>query len=196
MKRLAALAATLCAATILAAAMPADSPVNVPEPDGYWTGAPQGYTPKTLKGARVIDLAALDALMADKPVLLDVALADRKPDNFPADRPWLPAHRSIPGAVWMPGAGAAPMDPAREAAFLKRIEELTGGDKGRAVVTFCHPDCWGSWNAGRRLVQAGYTAVQWFPEGVEGWQDAHDTAVVRQDAAWAAGAKPAADAQR
>ena len=32
--------------------------------------------------------------------------ADQKPVGFPTDRPWLPAHRSIPGSVWMPGAGA------------------------------------------------------------------------------------------
>ena len=59
------------------------------------------------------------------------------------------------------------------AADIKEIREATGagmldvkkaldeadGDKAKAVVTFCRPDCWGSWNAGKRLVRAGYTAV-------------------------------------
>ena len=184
------LGTALVAAGFLAAA-PADSPVNVPEPAGLHEGVQQGYTPKTLRGAVVLDIAGLDALMAKdpakKPVLIDVALADRKPANFPTDRPWLPAHRSVPGAVWMPNAGAAPLAPEREALFLKRVEALTGGDRTMPIVTFCHPDCWGSWNAGKRLVEQGYTAVHWFPDGIEGWQDAHETAVIRQDPEWAQG---------
>ncbi|KQP30863.1 rhodanese [Methylobacterium sp. Leaf104] len=175
-------------ALLLAAASPADSPVNVPEPDGIWTGPQRGYTPATLAGANVIDIDALDALIArDRPVLLDVSLADRRPAGFPDDRPWLPAHRSVPGAVWMANAGAAPLDPAREALFLKRVAELTGSDKGRAVVAFCHPECWGSWNAAKRLVLQGYTRVHWFPEGIEGWQERHPTTVIPEDAAWSAG---------
>jgi PQQ-dependent catabolism-associated CXXCW motif protein len=170
----------------LAAATPADSPINVPEPDGLWTGPQRGYTPATLEGATVIDGRRLAAMLPDRPLLLDVVLADRKPANFPSDRPWLPTHRSIPGAVWMPGAGVAPLSPEREALFFERVEALTGGDKGRAIVTFCRPECWGSWNAGRRLVLRGYTNVHWFPEGVEGWQDDHETAVVKPDPAWAA----------
>lgn len=185
----------LLAGLVLAAASPADSPVDVPEPDGLWTGAPRGYTPKTLAGAKVLDLAGLEALLAEKPVLLDVVIEDRKPADFPADRPWLPSHRSIPGAVWLPNAGAAPMPPEREAALLARVETLTGGDRARPVVTFCRPECWGSWNAGKRLVAAGYSRIYWFPEGVEGWQDAHDTAVVTKDAVWEA-AKAGAPATR
>lgn len=179
--------AILAAAGFLAAAAPADSPVDVPEPAGLHEGPQQGYTPKTLQGATVLDIAGLDALMARQPVLIDVALADRKPAGFPAARPWLPAHRSVPGAVWMPDAGAAPLDPAREAVFEARVAALTGGDRTKAIVTFCHPDCWGSWNAAKRLVGKGYTAVHWFPDGIEGWQDRHDTAVIRADPAWAAG---------
>lgn len=184
-------ALALLAGLALCAAMPADSPVNVPEPDGLWTGAPQGYTAPTLKGATVLDLPGLEALTAEKPVLLDVAMVDRKPAGFPEGRPWLPSHRSIPGAVWLPGAGAAPLDEGREELFFARVAALTGGDKGRPVVTFCHPECWGSWNAGKRLVMKGYTRVYWFPEGVEGWQDRHETAVVKPDPAWKAASSPA-----
>ncbi|NEU13206.1 rhodanese [Methylobacterium sp. BTF04] len=173
------------AALLLAAAAPADSPVNLPEPEGFHTGVQQGYTPPTLTGAMVLDIDGLDALMAQaEPVLIDVALADRRPAGMAADKPWLPAHRTIPNAVWMPNAGAAPLDPAHEALFLERVAELTGGDKAKPIVTFCHPDCWGSWNAGKRLVQQGYSRVHWFPTGIEGWQDRHETAVVKEDAAW------------
>jgi PQQ-dependent catabolism-associated CXXCW motif protein len=190
--------ARLTAAALLTlgvAAAPADSPVNVPEPDGFHTGPQQGYTPPTLKGAVVLDIDGLDRVVAEaRPVLIDVALADRRPAGMAPDKPWLPAHRSIPGAVWMPNAGAAPLDPAHEALFLVRVADLTGGDRTKPIVTFCHPDCWGSWNAGKRLVQAGYTAVHWFPAGIEGWQERHETAVLKEDPAWAA--RPASAAQR
>jgi PQQ-dependent catabolism-associated CXXCW motif protein len=190
--------ARLTAAALLTlgvAAAPADSPVNVPEPDGFHTGPQQGYTPPTLKGAVVLDIDGLDRVVAEaRPVLIDVALADRRPAGMAPDKPWLPAHRSIPGAVWMPNAGAAPLDPAHEALFLARVADLTSGDRTKPIVTFCHPDCWGSWNAGKRLVQAGYTAVHWFPAGIEGWQERHETAVLKEDPAWAA--RPASAAQR
>lgn len=196
MPRFVRIAVAGAAALLLAAASPADSPVNVPEPDGIWTGPQRGYTPATLSGATVIDIDALDALLAkETPVLLDVSLADRRPTGFPADRPWLPAHRSVPGAVWMANAGAAPLRPGEEALFLKRVEDLTEGDRNRAVVTFCHPECWGSWNAAKRLVLQGYTRVHWFPEGIEGWQERHPTTAIPEDAAWVARAA-AGNAQR
>ncbi|WP_342108834.1 rhodanese-like domain-containing protein [Methylobacterium sp. SI9] len=187
------IAAALAALVCLAAA-PADSPVNVPEPEGLYAGAPHGYTPQTLKGAAVVDAASVAALMAgpDKPVLIDVAAPDRKPSNFPAGRLWLPVHPSIPGAVWMPEAGAEPLAPEREAVFYDRVAELTGGDRAKPVVVFCHVECWGSWNAAKRLVRKGYTGIRWFPEGVEGWQDKHETANLRVDPAWKAAGEPQA----
>jgi PQQ-dependent catabolism-associated CXXCW motif protein len=163
----------------------ADSRVTVPEPDSIWTGPMKSHTPATLQGAAVIDLAALDAVMASRPLLLDVAAADKKPADFPDNMPWLPIHRTIPGAVWMPGAGVGALDPAREALFYERMAELTKGDKARPIVTFCHPECWGSWNAAKRLVLGGYTQVHWFPDGIEGWQDAHDIVAVKPDPSWA-----------
>jgi PQQ-dependent catabolism-associated CXXCW motif protein len=186
--------AAACAALLCLAAAPADSPVNVPEPDGLYAGPPKGYTPPTLKGAQVVDADALAKLMAgpDKPVLIDVAAPDRKPSNFPEGRLWLPVHPSIPGAVWMPEAGAEPLAPAREAQFYARVAELTGGDRARPVVVFCHVECWGSWNAAKRLVRKGYTGVRWFPEGVEGWQEKHETANPRVDPAWTAASEPQA----
>jgi len=179
-------AAIAAAALCLAAAEPADSPVNVPEPPGLYTGPQRGYTPPTLKGARVVDGATVAEMIAgpDKPVLIDVAMRERKPANFPEGRLWLPVHPSIPGAVWLPNAGAAPLPPEREALFFGRVEQLTGGDKAKPIVVFCHVECWGSWNAGKRLVDKGYTAVSWFPQGVEGWQDFHETRNLTEDPEW------------
>jgi len=174
------------AAAAFGLALIAATPGHVPEPQGFWQGPMRGYTPNTVQGATVIDTAALPKLIENqKPVLIDVALADRKPPSMAPDAPWLPLHRSIPGAVWMPGAGDSG-DPRFADAFKARIAELTGGDPGRPVVAFCHPECWGSWNAAKRLVGLGYAHVYWYPDGVEGWQVDHATAPVKADAAWAA----------
>jgi len=159
---------------------------DVQEPRGLWIGPMYGQTPKTLEGALVVDLAGVEALMAEKPVVLDVGPAARKPENLPSDRLWLPTHRSIPNAIWMPGAGSAPIDAAREQLFYDRIDELVHGDKTIPIVVFCRSDCWGSWNAGKRLVTKGYTGVRWFPAGLDAWQDKHETAEVMPDSHWIA----------
>ncbi len=163
------------------------TPGQVPEPDGLWQGPMRGYTPNTVQGASVLDTAGLAKLLdEEKPVLIDVSLADVKPPSMAPGTPWLPLHRSIPGAVWLPGAGAGSADPQFSERFKGRIAELTGADAGRAVVTFCHPECWGSWNAAKRLVGLGYAHVYWYPEGMEGWQADHEVAAVKADPVWAA----------
>lgn len=181
-----AAAMIVLAAMLLPAPGSAGPAGDVAEPPGLWTGAMHGPTPRTLSGAAVVDLATLKALMAERPLLIDVGPAHRKPEDFPPDRPWLPTHRSIPGAIWMPGAGAAPLAAGREAVLYRRIAELTRGDKSKPIVVFCQPDCWGSWNVGKRLVMQGYSGVHWFPAGIDGWQDKHATTGVKPDPGWSA----------
>ncbi|APO75996.1 rhodanese-like domain-containing protein [Rhizobium etli 8C-3] len=177
-------ASSLAIASFVTAASTQWSWAEVPEPSGLWTGPMRGQTPTTLTGATVIDLAGLEALMPKDPVLLDVGPADQKPEDFPKDRLWLPTHRSIPGAVWMPGAGAAAFEATKEEAFFRRVNELTQGDSSKPIVTFCRPECWGSWNAGKRLVMKGFTGVYWFPGGISSWQEAHDTVEVKPEKDW------------
>ncbi len=177
------LALLACGLLLAGQARAGDAPP--PEPDGYRTGMLRAPTPATLSGARVLDLPGLEAAVAAGAVLIDVGPAPTKPPDLPPDRVWLPVHRSIEGAAWMPGAGRGDdLAPDRAALFLAQAAELTAGDPGRVVVVFCQPDCWGSWNAGRRLVLAGYTAVAWFPGGVEAWQEAHPTVLVDPMPGW------------
>jgi PQQ-dependent catabolism-associated CXXCW motif protein len=187
------LAAAALAGFVLAEGVRAEGP-SPPEPDGYRTGAQRAPTPATLSGARVLDLAGLEAMLAAggalAPVLIDVGPADIKPANLPADSLWLPTHRSIPGAVWLPGAGLGDLPPDRESMLLDLVATLTGGDRGAPIVVFCKPDCWASWNLGRRLVLAGYGNVAWFPGGVDAWQDAHPTAPVDAMPGWDADPAP------
>ncbi|MGK6317224.1 rhodanese-like domain-containing protein [Neorhizobium sp. DT-125] len=177
-------AASLTVILFLTAAGTQLSRAEQPEPDGLWTGPMRGETPKTLSGATVIDLAGLEALMQKNPVLLDVGPADKKPDDFPKDRLWLPTHRSVPGAVWLPSAGAASFEAGQEEVFLRRVKELTQGDSSKPIVTFCRPECWGSWNAGKRLVMNGYTGVHWFPDGINSWREVHEVVQVEPDGDW------------
>ena len=144
-----------------------------------------GYTPNTVTGATVVDTPAVAKLLADvHPLLLDVAEPDKKPASLSPTALWMPAHRSIPGADWLPSAGSGRDDRAFAEAFKARVSDLTGGDRAKPIVAFCHPECWGSWNAAKRLVGLGYTKVYWYPDGMEGWQAEHDTTIVKADPKW------------
>ncbi len=182
---LAASAALTTVAVAVADEPSAVAPGRVPEPKGFYQGAMHGYTPNGVAGGTVIDTARLAKLIdAEHPLLLDVAEKDRKPPSMSKDMIWLPSHRSLPGAVFLQGGGKGDADGAYADAFKARVSALTGGDKAKPIVTFCHPDCWGSWNAAKRLIGDGYTKVYWYPEGTEGWQADHDTREVKPDAAW------------
>jgi PQQ-dependent catabolism-associated CXXCW motif protein len=157
-------------ALLVAAALAA----SVPEPSGYWTGPPQGDTPDTVAGATVVHTEALARMIPyDKPVLIDVSPPPPPPPELPPGTVWMPApHRDIPGSVWLQDAGRGELAPAAEDFYRTSLESLTGGDRNHAVVLYCHPKCWLSWNAAKRAVAFGYRRVFWYPDGIEGWQEA------------------------
>jgi PQQ-dependent catabolism-associated CXXCW motif protein len=170
-------------AGLSAAATASESPPP-PEPAGFWMGAMQGAVPATIAGGAVIGTTELAALVEQGgAVLIDVAPSPRKPEGLAADAVWLPPpHRSIPGSVWLPDVGLGALPPERDAWFRARLAALTGGDTDKPLVLFCHPNCWGSWNAAKRAILYGYTQVHWYPDGVEGWQDADlPTAVIEAE---------------
>ena len=179
-----------CAATLVACPARAEpaAPTSsaVPEPKGLWHGPLHGQTPATLTGAKVIDAAEVERLVNAHAVIIDVANVDKRPPGQSPDMPWVPIHRSIPGATWMPGAGSGSEDAAFTKAFDDRIEALTHGDKDKPVLAFCHPARWGSWNAAKRVTQMGYRHVYWFPQGAEGWYEHGKAADAEPDATWTA----------
>ena len=180
-------AASVLTGTATRADVPsAVAPGHVPEPSGLYQGAMHGYTPNTITGGTVVDTGQLATLIDTRhPLLIDVAEKDRKPTSMDKDMIWLPNHRSLPGAVFLQGGGKGESNAGYAEAFKARVAALTGGDKAKPIVTFCHPDCWGSWNAAKRLIQDGYTNVFWYPEGTEGWEQAdHGTRTVKPDAGW------------
>ena len=132
-----------------------------------------GETPTAVAGARVVDVAGLRAMMNSPrpPILLDVASGRER--------------RSLPGSIWLPGAGVCDRDnPRAQARFEARIAELTGADKERPLVVFCpNRNCWLSYNATLRLAHAGYTDLAWFRDGTEGWQRS-GFGLVRVESGW------------
>jgi PQQ-dependent catabolism-associated CXXCW motif protein len=156
-------------------ALPASSlAATVPEPQGYWLGADHGATPERISGGTVIHTAALNALIERKQVVvIDVVVASRRPEGMATGAPWMPPpHQIIPGAAWLPELGGGALPPARDAWLRNRLAALTGHDRDRPVVLYCHPKCWRSWNAAKRAITYGYHRVYWYPDGIEGWQSA------------------------
>jgi PQQ-dependent catabolism-associated CXXCW motif protein len=145
---------------------------EVPEPDGYRTDGYRMPVPRTLKGAVVIDADKAEKLLKDNAaVFLDVYPRAPKPPNLPAGTVWRdPPHASIAGTHWLPNVGYGVLSPEFETYFKTRLKTLTASDPSKPVVFFCLKDCWMSWNAAKRAIAWGYSAVHWFPDGTDGWQ--------------------------
>lgn len=84
-------------------------------------------------------------------------------------------HLSLPGATWLPNVGSAALTPSWQAYFVDALDQLADGHPETPLVFFCRRDCWLSWNAARRARDLGYRRVYWYPDGIDGWQEAgHD----------------------
>jgi PQQ-dependent catabolism-associated CXXCW motif protein len=147
---------------------------EVAEPPSYWTGPMRGEVPATLAGAQVVATEELAALLRrGRVVLVDAAGLEPRPAGLPNDALWIPAaHPVIEGSVWLPGLGSGDLDAGARAFFEAELAKITDDSLDRAIVFYCHPKCWASWNAAKRAIGYGYKNVYWYPEGVEGWQDA------------------------
>jgi PQQ-dependent catabolism-associated CXXCW motif protein len=119
-------------------------------------------TPREVPGAKTIGTSALrDSLQAQpQPLLFDVLGGE--------------THASLPGAVWLPGAGRGQsFTDTVQARFAQVMNALTKGDRKRPLVFFCQgPQCWLSYNAALRAVALGYEAVYWYRGGIEAWIEA------------------------
>ena len=146
----------------------------VPEPPDYRMSDFRSPVPATLRGAKVLNSDQAADLWNGKggAIFIDVYPQAPKPANLPPRTFWRdPAHRSIEGAHWLPNVGYGALSPALEDYFRTRLESLTGNKKDAPVVFFCLKNCWMSWNAAKRAVEAHYTNVMWFRDGTDGWQE-------------------------
>ena len=147
--------------------------LDVSEPSSYRVDGYREPTPKTLVGAKgVVTPDEARALQAAGAVFIDVYPRAPKPANFPPTTVWRePPHRSIPGAIWLPNVGYGVLAEPTAAYFTSQLARLTGNDTAKPIILFCLRDCWMSWNAAKRAITLGYSAVYWFPDGVDGWEE-------------------------
>jgi PQQ-dependent catabolism-associated CXXCW motif protein len=95
----------------------------------------------------------------------------------PLDGHWVTSEkrRSIPGTSWLPEVGRGTLSAEAEDYFRRNLARLTRNSPATPVLFFCTADCWQSWNAARRAINWGYTAVYWYPLGTDGWEEAGHT---------------------
>ena len=91
----------------------------------------------------------------------------------PLDGHWIitETRDSIPGAIWLPEVGRGHLEDDAMDYFSRNLDRLSKKNKAASLVFFCTADCWQSWNAARRAVQLGYSNIQWYPLGSDGWQE-------------------------
>ncbi|MBB4003365.1 PQQ-dependent catabolism-associated CXXCW motif protein [Aurantimonas endophytica] len=129
--------------------------------------------PSSLSGGTVVDTPAAKALHDRGIAFVDVLPRPPRPQNLPEGTIWHPKERTnIPGSLWLVDTGYGALAPVMEAYFMQGLAKATGGDKAAPVVIYCQRDCWMSWNAARRAIAAGYSAIHWYPDGTEGWAEA------------------------
>lgn len=146
---------------------------TVEEPESYRLDEYRKPVPATLKGAKVLSGEDASKLWSDgTAVFIDVYPHAPKPPNLPAGTIWRePQHFSIENSKWLPNIGYGKLSAETEAYFKRHMEELSGGNKSKALVFFCVRNCWMSWNAAKRAMTYGYSDVYWFSEGTDAWQE-------------------------
>ena len=144
---------------------------NVLEPEGYRTDNYRAPVPATLAGARVLATGEVEAIWrAGAGVFIDVLPHPPKPHGLPAGTIWREKPRlNIPGSVWLPDTGYGTLAAATEDYLRQGLTRASGGNNAMLLVVYCQADCWMSWNAAKRALEYGYTAVYWFPGGVQDW---------------------------
>ncbi|HWL57987.1 MAG TPA: PQQ-dependent catabolism-associated CXXCW motif protein [Paracoccus sp. (in: a-proteobacteria)] len=163
----------LAAALIMLSAGPSMAEEAVPEPQGFHGEPYRSAVPATLTGADVITTEEAIRLHDAGVPFLDTMPRKKRPEGLPEGTIWnAPPHMTIPGATWLYDTGYDRIAPAEEQRLADGLAHATKGDKTAPVVIFCRSDCWMSWNAGKRAVGLGYTGVNWYPAGSDGWQEA------------------------
>ena len=135
---------------------------NVAQTTEIRTAKFHAHTPRFHPLAGTMSTRELHALLigSEPPVLIDV-LGGK-------------GHRSVPGALWLKGAGLG--DDREEDVDDRlgaKLDELTDGDRTRSIIFFClSAECWLSYNAALRAVRLGYENVHWYRGGVNAWKKA------------------------
>ena len=124
-------------------------------------GALHGPTPASIPGGQVITTKGLVALVQGRQapfVLFDVL---GQPETLPDAVP----------AAWLAQAGS--FNDAVQQQAVTLFAQRTQGRKDVALVFYClSRECWMSYNAALRAINAGYSNVLWYRGGIEAWKAA------------------------
>ena len=124
-------------------------------------GAMHGPTPASLPSGQVITTPGLVALMQGRQVPYIVFDVLGQPEALPGAVP----------AAWLSQGGS--FDDAVQQQAVEMLKQATHGRKEAALVFYClSRECWMSYNAALRAIQAGYTNVLWYRGGIEAWKAA------------------------
>jgi PQQ-dependent catabolism-associated CXXCW motif protein len=116
-------------------------------------------TPLSIPGGRRVTTGEMVKLINTDAVVVDVLR-----DNSGG-------HRTLPGAIYVPGAG----DPGTFRDRIQRrlssvLSQLTSQDTDRTLVFLCEGSkCWESYNAALRAMEMGYRNVLWYRGGLSAW---------------------------
>jgi PQQ-dependent catabolism-associated CXXCW motif protein len=104
---------------------------------------------------------------------IDVLPQAPRPVGLPPQVIWRDKPRlDIPGSLWLPDTGYGELHPSMQAYFVDGLRRASRGEKSTPLVFYCLAQCWQSWNAAKRALSLGYTAVIWYPDGTTGWEEA------------------------
>ncbi|HEY0524065.1 MAG TPA: PQQ-dependent catabolism-associated CXXCW motif protein [Stellaceae bacterium] len=180
-------AAVMLMASVGPVAATAAAAGDVPEPAGYRLDEYRAPTPRSVSGGRTIDTAEARALWEEGgAVWVDVLPAPRRPEGQRPEAVWKPIpRRDIPGSIWLPDVGRGELSPERDGWFRDNLATATHGDRTVRIVFYCLADCWMSWNATKRAASYGYTALYWYRDGTDGWEEAKLPTAVAEPASGA-----------
>jgi PQQ-dependent catabolism-associated CXXCW motif protein len=166
--------ALLCI-VLLSASSEAKGDVALPEPAGYRTSDYRSAVPATVNGKAALTTEQAATLWQDgAAVFVDTLPQAPRPAGLPEGTIWHPKSRyDIPGSIWLPDTGYGELSTLMEAYFESNLRDATGNDRSRHLVFYCLANCWMSWNATKRAASLGYTQVDWYADGTDGWA-AHD----------------------
>jgi len=141
------------------------------EPAGYRTGDYRAAVPATFNGRPALTTDQAAALWRrGEAVFIDTLPQAPRPQGLPPSTIWHPKPRNdIPGSIWLPDTGYGELAPVMEAYCARNLEAATHGNRDRHLVFYCLADCWMSWNAAKRAESLGYTRVDWYAQGTDGW---------------------------
>lgn len=127
--------------------------------------------PADIPGGTTLDIVSAVNRHTNKDLLFIDVYPPKGLGPDPLDGHWVTGEvrESIPGAIWLPEVGRGFLEADALDYLQRNMARLTNNQLDAPVAFFCTSDCWQSWNASKRVIGMGYTAVHWFPLGSDGW---------------------------